>query len=80
MPAERLKNFLDEKGVRYLVIRHSTAYTAQETAATAHVRGRGFAKAVMVRLDGEMAMVVVPATERVDLNCFARRRVRTLPS
>jgi Ala-tRNA(Pro) deacylase len=67
MPAERLKNYLDEKQIRYVVIRHSTAYTAQETAASAHVRGQAFAKTVMVDLDGKMAMVVLPATERVNL-------------
>jgi Ala-tRNA(Pro) deacylase len=67
MPAERLKTYLDENHVKYVVIRHSPAYTAQETAAAAHIRGQTLAKTVMVRLDDDLAMVVVPATERVDL-------------
>jgi Ala-tRNA(Pro) deacylase len=66
MPAERLKAYLDENDVRYVVIQHSPAYTAQETASAAHVRGDRFAKTVMVRKDGELAMVVLPATERID--------------
>jgi Ala-tRNA(Pro) deacylase len=66
MPAERLKKYLDDNQVRYIVIRHSPAYTAQETAAAAHIRGQELAKTVMVRMDGELAMIVMPATERID--------------
>jgi Ala-tRNA(Pro) deacylase len=66
MPAERLKKYLDDNHVKYVVIRHSLAYTAQETAAAAHIRGEMLAKTVMVHLDGELAMVVLPATELVE--------------
>jgi Ala-tRNA(Pro) deacylase len=67
MPATRLKRFLDDHGVRYVSIPHYPTYTAQETAASAHLRGREVAKTVMVTLDGTMAMVVLPATRRLDL-------------
>ena len=68
MPAQKLKQFLDENGVRYVRIIHSPAYTSQEIAANAHVPGKELAKTVMVRLDGKMAMAVVPATTQVDLD------------
>src|SRR5690606_21159845 len=42
-------------------------FTSQETAASAHVPGRELAKTVIVRLDGRLAMAVLPATERLDL-------------
>lgn len=67
MPSRLLKALLDEEGVKYVTITHSTAYTAQEIAASAHIPGKELAKTVIVKLDGEMAMVVMPATAKVDL-------------
>jgi Ala-tRNA(Pro) deacylase len=65
MLLERLKSFLDSNAVRYVTVKHSPAYTAQELAALAHVPGKEWAKTVMVKLDGKVAMAVVPATGRV---------------
>ena len=65
MPANKLKEFLDSQQVKYVTIRHSASYTAQEVAASAHVRGKDLAKTVMVTLDGRMAMVVLPASRKV---------------
>jgi len=67
MPVERLKEYLDNENVRYVSLKHSQAYTAQEVAATAHVSGKELAKTVMVKIDGEMTMVVLPASSQVDL-------------
>lgn len=67
MPVQKLKAYLDQNAVPWVSIVHSPAYTAQETAASAHVRGREMAKTVMVKVDGRMAMAVLPASERVDL-------------
>jgi Ala-tRNA(Pro) deacylase len=66
MPVEKLKTFLDQNGVRYVTIRHSNAYTSQEIAASAHVSGKEFAKTVMIKIDGKMAMAVLPATNQID--------------
>jgi Ala-tRNA(Pro) deacylase len=65
MPVNKLKEFLDREQIRYVTITHSPAYTAQEVAASAHVRGKELAKTVMVTLDGRMAMVVLPASRKV---------------
>jgi Ala-tRNA(Pro) deacylase len=67
MPATKLREFLDANGVKYVTIQHSIAYTAQEVAASAHVRGKDMAKTVVVRLDGSLAMAVVPAAQKVDI-------------
>jgi Ala-tRNA(Pro) deacylase len=67
MPVTKLKEFLDAQGVKYVSIKHSQAYTAQEVAASAHVPGRSMAKVVIVELDGEMAMAVLPANRKVVL-------------
>jgi Ala-tRNA(Pro) deacylase len=66
MPVQRLKEFLDAEKVKYVAISHSPAYTAQEIAASAHVPGKELAKTVMVKLDGRMAMAVLPASRKVD--------------
>jgi Ala-tRNA(Pro) deacylase len=67
MPVRKLKEFLDGEGVKYVSIIHSTAYTAQEVAASAHVTGRELAKTVIVELDGQMAMAVLPANRKIVL-------------
>lgn len=70
MPVERLKKFLNEKEVRYVCVSHSPAFTAQEIAASAHIPGMELAKTVMIELDGSLAMAVVPASHRVDLEAL----------
>lgn len=67
MPIQTLKKFLDEKEVKYVTLSHSQAFTAQEIAAATHIPGRALAKTVIVRMDDEMAMVVLPATQMIDL-------------
>ncbi|MEI6691623.1 MAG: YbaK/EbsC family protein [Chlorobium sp.] len=66
MPIRRLREFLDSHAVRYFVVSHSPAYTAQEIAAAAHVPGKELAKTVMVTIDGKMAMVILPASRQLD--------------
>jgi Ala-tRNA(Pro) deacylase len=67
MPVKKLKEYLDSHHVKYVSIVHSKAYTAQEVAASAHVSGHAMAKTVIVRLDGEMAMAVLPADRKIVL-------------
>lgn len=68
MPVSKLKAFLDSQSVRYVRIIHSPAYTAQETAQAARMPGSELAKTVMVKLDGTMAMAVLPANRKVILD------------
>ncbi len=67
MPARLLKEFLDNRGVAYQSIPHTPAYTAQEIAATAHISGKEMAKTVIVKLDGKLAMAVLPASSQLSL-------------
>lgn len=67
MPVNKLKEFLDKHKVKYVTLSHSTAYTASEIAALAHVKGRNMAKSVVVKLDGKLALAVLPAKYQVDL-------------
>ena len=68
MLESRLKDFLDEEHIKYVTIGHSPAFTAQEIAAMAHIPGKELAKTVVVKIDGELAMVVTSASEQVKLN------------
>jgi Ala-tRNA(Pro) deacylase len=68
MPVQKLKEFLDSRGVKYVMIQHSPAFTAQEIAASAHVPGKELAKTVMVRVDDKLAMAVVPASLKVNFD------------
>ena len=68
MPVQKLKQFLDDGRVKYACISHSPAYTASEIAQSTHIPGRELAKVVVVTLDGRMAMAVLPANRKVDLN------------
>jgi Ala-tRNA(Pro) deacylase len=67
MPTKKLKEFLDSHNIEYVSISHPTVYTAQEIAAAAHISGRNMAKTVIVKLDGKMNMVVLPASTKIDL-------------
>ena len=67
MPVRKMKDFLDREKVKYVVITHSPAYTAQEVAQSAHIGGKELAKTVIVELDGQMAMAVLPANRKIVL-------------
>ena len=68
MPIRKLKEFLDKNKIKYTTITHSPAFTTQEIAASAHIRGRELAKTVMIKIDGKMAMAVLPASYKVDFD------------
>lgn len=72
MPVKRLKEFLDNHKIKYVAISHSRVFTAQETAMSAHIPGKELAKTVMVKIDGKMAMVVLPASHKVDFDLLKK--------
>ena len=67
MPVQRLKDYLEDRHIQYAAIQHARAYTAQEIAAVAHVPGKELAKTVVLKIDGELVLAVLPASSRVDL-------------
>lgn len=68
MPSKKLKEFLDANSVKYVSIAHSVAYTAQEIAASAHIKGKELAKTVILKIDGKLAMTVLPANYKIDFD------------
>jgi Ala-tRNA(Pro) deacylase len=73
MPKNKLLQLLDTNGIKYLVLTHSPAYTAQEIAMLAHIPGQEMAKTVILKIDGKMTMAALPASHMVDF-----RRLREL--
>lgn len=67
MPAKLLKDYLDKNQIKYVTIKHSLAYTAQEIAASAHIKGKDLVKTVLVKMNGKLAMVALPASHMLDL-------------
>jgi len=64
--APEVEKLLKQEGVSYDVIKHPTAYTAQEEAAAAHISGYEWAKTVIYFTeDDEPIMAVLPASYHV---------------
>src|SRR3546814_20703193 len=72
MLSPRLHHFLDERHAAYTTLSHDRTITAQETANCAHIGNRHFAKTVMLKVAGDLAMMVMPAAYRIDLTRLSR--------
>jgi|UniRef100_A0A7V2ZHA0 Ala-tRNA(Pro) deacylase len=68
MPSARLRSYLDENNIKYITIKHSPAFTAQEIAAVSHVPGKNLAKVVMINVKGKLVMAVLPASYKVNVD------------
>jgi Ala-tRNA(Pro) deacylase len=71
MMSARLKSYLDERKIRYTLMTHSPAYTAQSAAATLHVPGQELAKTVVIRAGNDYVLAVLPASYHVDVKKLA---------
>ncbi|MCB1111953.1 MAG: YbaK/EbsC family protein [Chlamydiales bacterium] len=66
--SKRLITFLDENNVKYEVLQHPEAYTAQEIAGEQHVPGKQVVKSVIVNIDGDPVMCVLPSIHMIDFD------------
>jgi Ala-tRNA(Pro) deacylase len=64
---KRLIDCLEQNSVRYEVLQHPEAVTAQRIAQAEHVKGRHQAKVVMVKAGDQHVMAVLPADHQIDL-------------
>ena len=76
MPCAKLLEYLTDNNVEFELKNHPNAYAAQDVAFKSGVPGRLFAKTVMVKLDGKMAMAVLPADSKVDFHLLQGNRRR----
>ena len=66
MPTKQLIDFLNRRKIKYISIMYSPAFTTEDIAAITNTYGRALARAVIIKLDGEMTMLVLPASESVN--------------
>ncbi|NJN15733.1 MAG: YbaK/EbsC family protein [Oscillochloris sp.] len=64
---DRIETYLQEQRVTYVTHHHTPAFTAQGVAEHEHIPHRYMIKVVIVFADGQMVMLAIPASERVDL-------------
>jgi Ala-tRNA(Pro) deacylase len=73
-------DFLESRKVDYATVQHPAAYSAHAVASAAHIPLKEVAKTVMIKVDGELAMAVLPASRDIDLEMLGAvldaRRVR----
>jgi len=65
---KQLIDCLNKSKVRYEILHHPEAITAQRIAQAEHVKARHHAKVVMIKSGDQHLMVVLPADHRIDLD------------
>ncbi len=63
--ANSLRDYLENQGTQYHLVRHPRTFTSMETAAAAHVAGDKLAKSVVLEAKDEYVMAVIPSTHRL---------------
>ncbi len=67
---ERIEQYLKQQGVRYEVLQHACAFTAQRVAQAEHIPGKMQAKVVVLHSGSQFFMAVLPAVAHVDVAAF----------
>lgn len=60
-----IRQMLESQQIAYQVLEHPIAFTALEIAEAQHIPGREVVKAVIVKIDGKLAMCVLPAIHKI---------------
>lgn len=71
MLSPRLHSCLNETHAHYTALHHERTITAPHTAEALQVPREQFAKIVMLKIDGALAMLVMPAKFNADLHRLA---------
>lgn len=67
MEGRRVINALKQNNIPYDIITHTETFSSMKTAEATHVKGKEFAKPIMINVDGNMMMAVLPAYYSLDL-------------
>jgi Ala-tRNA(Pro) deacylase len=76
--ADTVQRFLDQQLVKYVLVPHPHTGSSHETAEAAHVSEDHIAKAVIVKDAAGYAMVVVPASNWVEVEHLSKELNRDL--
>lgn len=70
--SKKITGFLDKNKYKYQIIEHRTTYTAWDTAQTEKVKPQEVAKALVLKLDNNYAVALVPGNKNLDKPKFLK--------
>jgi len=70
--SKKITNYLDKNKYRYEIIEHRTTYTAWDISQTEKVKPREVAKALVMKIDRDYAIAVIPADRNLDKKKFLK--------
>lgn len=76
---KKVIKFLEEAKVKYEMIGHRTVYTAYDKAATLRVPPKIVGKTLVLNLDRQLVLVLIPANKNLDKNKL-KKAAKVLPT
>ena len=67
MLSKQVNNYLTDHKIKFKTIPHPQAFTAHDTAQSAHIPDNQMANTIVVKIDDQYAMVVIPANVQLNL-------------
>lgn len=67
-----LLKFLEDKKIKYEIVKHKIVYTALDAAGTQHIKPDETVKTLVMKLDGKYALALIPANKNLDKNKFKK--------
>ncbi|OWK27030.1 MAG: hypothetical protein US76_00170 [Parcubacteria group bacterium GW2011_GWA2_38_13b] len=72
MILKSLLKFLEDKKIKYEIIKHKTVYTAIDAAGTQHVKPDEIIKTLVMNLDNKYALALISASKNLDKDKFKK--------
>lgn len=69
---QKVINFLDKNKVKYDIVEHRTVYTAYDKAATLKVPEKTIGKTIVLSLDKNKAIALIPTNKNLDKKKFKK--------
>lgn len=64
--SKKIIQYLDENKYKYEIVEHKTTYTAWDTAQTEKIKPQEVAKALVMKVDGDYVLAMLPANRNLD--------------
>lgn len=72
MIPKKLETYLTKNKIKFQIIKHKTVYTAYDLAQTLREKLERVGKTLLVKADGKLYLVVLPAHRRLDITKLAK--------
>jgi Ala-tRNA(Pro) deacylase len=69
---QKIIKFLENNKIKYELISHRTVYTAYDKAATLKVKPKIIGKTLVLKMDKELAIALIPGNKNLDKNKFKK--------